>query len=133
MARSLARNSANSDDVEAIDQGHLRDLRGVVAVVGERVMRVGNADLGIGAVAGFARQLEGDDAGDIALEGQHLQVEHEPGVVGVGGRHARGAVEVGQRVVGGAGLGALNAAFHFADGVQILGDAGRDRPGRAGC
>ena len=93
-------------------------------MVRERVVRVGNADLGIGAVAGLARELERDDAGDVALERQHLQVEHQPGVVGVGGRHADRAVEVRQRVVRRVGLGLLNAALHFADGVQVLVDLG---------
>ena len=87
--------------VERVDLGHLRDLLRIVAVVRERMVRIGHADLGIGARAGFARQLEGDDAGDVALQRQHLQVEHQPGVVGVGGRHAHRAVEVGQARVGG--------------------------------
>ncbi len=76
-------------DVELVDLRHPGDLRRVVAVVRQRVVRVGHADLGIGAVAGLAGELEGDDAGDVALEGQHLQVEHQPGVVGVGRRARR--------------------------------------------
>ena len=96
MAFSFARNSANSETWNCVDLGHLGDLLGVVAVVRQRVVRVGDADLGIGPVAGLAGELEGDDAGDVALERQHLQVEHQPGVVGVGGRHADRAVEVRQ-------------------------------------
>ena len=80
--------------MEAIDFGYLLDLLAVIAVMREGVMRIGHADLGVGPVAGLARQLEGDDAGDIGLEGQDLQVEHQAGVVGVGGGHAHGALEV---------------------------------------
>ena len=63
------------------------------------MVRIGHADLRVRAVAGLARELEGDDARDVALQGQHLQVEHQPGVIGVGGRHADGAIEVRQRSV----------------------------------
>ena len=96
-------------------------------MVRERVVRIGHADLGVGAVARLARELERDDAGDVALQRQHLQVEHQPGVVGVGGRHAGRAVEIRQRVVGGAGLGLLDAALHLADGVEVLADPGAIR------
>ena len=60
------------------------------------MVRIGHADLGIGALAGFARELERDDAGDVALERQHLQIEHQPRVVGVGGRHADRPIEIRQ-------------------------------------
>src|SRR5262249_34697526 len=54
-------------DVEGVDLRHPRDLLRIVAVVRQRVMRVGDANLRIGARAGFARELEGDDAGHVAL------------------------------------------------------------------
>ena len=51
--------------MELVDLGHPGDLCGVVAVVRERVVRVGDADLGIGPRAGFAGELEGDHPGDV--------------------------------------------------------------------
>ena len=84
----------------------------------------GDADLGIGAGAGLARQLERDDAGDVALQREHLQIEHQPRVVGVGGGHADRPIEIGQVRVGGLRFGLLDAALHLADGVEILADLG---------
>ena len=112
-------------DVELIDLGHLGDLLRIVAVMRQRMMRIGNADLRIGAVAGFARQLKRDDARDVALQRQQLQVEHQSGVVGVGRRHADGPIEIGQRIVRRVGLGLLNAPLDFADRVEILADPAR--------
>jgi hypothetical protein len=63
--------------VERVDLRHARDLLRIVAVVRQRVMRIGHADLGIGAVARLARELERHDARDVALHRQHLQVEHQ--------------------------------------------------------
>ena len=131
VAFSFARNSANSETWNALILRHLRELVGIVAVVRERVVRVGDADLGIGAGAGLAGELEGDDAGDVALQRQHLQVEHQPGVVGVGGGHADGPVEIRQVRIGGRGLGLLDAALDLADGVEVLARPCCGRPGRA--
>ena len=111
-------------DVELVDLRHLGDFLRIVAVVGKRVMRIGDADFRVGAVAGFAGELEGDDAGDVALQGQHLQVEHQPGVVGVGGGHADGRSRSGSGFVRGVGFRFLDAAFDFANGVEILADLG---------
>ena len=47
--------------------GHLRDLGRVVPVVRERMVRVGDADLGIGPPAGLAGELERDDPRDVPL------------------------------------------------------------------
>ena len=55
---------------------------------------------------------------------QHLEVEHQPGVVGVGGRHAHGPVEVRQGIVPRVGLGLLDAALDLAHGLEILADPG---------
>ena len=109
--------------MELIDLGHLGDLVRIVAVVRERVMRIGDADLRIRAVAGFARQLKRDDARDVALQRQQLQVEHQPGVVGVGGRHAERPIEIGQRILLGGRFGLLNAPLDVADRFQVLVDA----------
>ena len=72
-------------DVEGVDLRHAGDFFRVIAVVGQRVMRIGDAGLGgVGAVAGLAGELESDDARDVALEGEDLEVEHELRVIGVG-------------------------------------------------
>src|SRR5262245_18352520 len=63
----LAEKLREQRHVEPVDLGDLGDLLGVVAVVRKRVVRVGHADLGIGAVTGFARELEGDHARDVPL------------------------------------------------------------------
>jgi len=83
-----------------------------------------DADFGIGAVAGLAGELEGDDAGDVALESKDLKIEHErawsrrrPG--------RRRASRSGSGLPRAVGFGALDAAFDFADSVEILGDAAR--------
>ena len=86
----------------------------------ERVVRIGNADLVVGAVARLARELERHDARDVALHRQHLQVEHQPRVIGVRGRHARGPIEVRHRRVRRLLLGLLNASLDLAHRVEIL-------------
>ena len=55
----------------------------------------GDAGLGgVGAVAGLAGELEGDDASDIALHGEELEVKHEPRMLRVARGHAAGSGEV---------------------------------------
>lgn len=114
-------------DVECVDLGHLRDLVGVVPVVGERMVRIGDADLGIGPRAGLPGELECDDPGDVPLERQDLEVEHQASVVGVGCRDAHGPVEVRQGVVLRVGLGLLDPALDLANGLQVLADLGAIR------
>ena len=75
---------------------------------------VADADFGIGAIALFAGELEGDDAGDVGLEGEDLQVEHELGVIGKGGGDADGAFEVGGLIVLGGAFGAFDFAFVYS-------------------
>ena len=124
VAFSFSRNSANSDTWNALIFAIFAIFSGIVAVMRQRVMRIGHADLGVGAVAGLARELERDDARDVALQRQHLQVEHQPRVVGVRGRHADRPVEIGQRIVRRRRLGLLDAPLDFADGLEILVDPG---------
>ena len=82
--------------------------------MGKGMVRIGYADLRVGAIAGFPGELKSGYTGHVALKRENLQVEHQSRVVGVGGRNAQGAVEVGELVPRGVGLGRLNAAFHFA-------------------
>ena len=83
MAFSFARNSAKSETWNWLILAIFAILARVVAVVRQRVVRVGDADLGVGPRAGLACELKGDDASDVALEREHLKIEHQPGVVGV--------------------------------------------------
>ena len=62
--------------VKAIDLRHFRDLLGIIAVMREWMMRIGNTDFGVRAVAGLSSELKGDHSSDVALHGQQLQVEH---------------------------------------------------------
>ena len=87
------------------------------------MMRIGDADLRIGAVAGLAGELEGHHAGHVRLHRQHLQVEHQPRVVGIRGRHAGRPVEIRQLIVRRRRFRLLNAALDLAHGVEILADA----------
>ena len=72
----------------------------VAAVVGERVVRLGDADLVVGAVGGLAGELEGDDARDIALHGEDLEVKHEPCMLRIARGHAAGPARCRQHVCG---------------------------------
>ena len=106
--------------VELIDLGHPRNLFRIVAVMRQRMMRIRNASLRIGPVAGFARKLEGNHARDIALQRQHLEIEHQSSVVRVGGGNTDRPIQIRQRVVLGIGFRPLNAALHLADRFKIL-------------
>src|ERR1051325_5905518 len=50
-----------------VDLGDFRYLDRIVAVMADRMMRVGHADVGIRTVALLSRELERDDARDIRL------------------------------------------------------------------
>jgi hypothetical protein len=58
--------------------------------MGHRVVRFRQADFFIRPIDVFPRHHERADAGDIRLEGQRLQIEHQFGVFPEGLRFARG-------------------------------------------
>ena len=89
-------------------------------------MRVGHADLRIGHAAVLAAQHEGDDAREIALIRQHLQVEHQLHVLVAAGRDARGMIDERQLLIA-LLLGHLDAPLDVANRVEILGRASCDR------
>ena len=64
-----------------VDLDGLCDLLRIVLVMRAVVMAVGNADVAVAAIAAFARQHEGDHAGQIRLVGDHHQIHHQPGVI----------------------------------------------------
>ena len=71
-------------------------------------------------VAQLARELERDDACDVRLERENLQIEHELRVVGECRRNPYGSIQVGHRVVHCTGLGTLNLPLYLADAFEIL-------------
>ena len=85
------------------------------------MVRLGHADLREGALAEVARQHERRDARDFGLVGQHLQIEHQLGVFVEGFGDADGGVghfDLRRYLL----FGALDAAFDFADVVQVFAD-----------
>ena len=82
-------------------------------------MRVGYADLRIGAAAQFPPHHERYDAGQVGLVGEHLQVEHQLRVLFVCVGHARRLRHFGQ-VAAALLLGHLNPPLDVANGVEIL-------------
>src|SRR3954466_11707898 len=103
-----------------IDLGYLRYLHRIVAVMAGRMVRVRDADIGIGTIALFTRQLERDDSRDVRLKGQNLQVKHELGVIGKRRGNAYRPVEIGGLVVRHRLLGPLDLTLDLTYAVQIL-------------
>ena len=54
-------------NVEGVDLRHPLDLVGIVAVVRKGMVRIGNSDFRVGAIAGFPGKLEGDDTSHVCL------------------------------------------------------------------
>src|SRR5439155_25370134 len=95
----------------------------IVAVMTRWMVRVGHADLRIRAIALLARELKRDDAREIRLERQNLQIEHELRVIGERGGNAHRPIEVGHRVLHRRGLGTLDLSLDLANAVEIVIDA----------
>src|SRR6266850_296222 len=84
------------------------------------MVRVHDADLRIRTIALLARELEGDDARDIRLKGQNLQIEHELRVVAERCGNPYRPIEVGRRVVRCRSLGTLDLLLDLTNTVEIL-------------
>src|SRR4051812_30757956 len=110
-------------DVERVDLRHPRNLFRVVAMMRERMVRIRDTDLRIGPVARFTGELERDYTRDVSLKCEDLEIEHQLRVIRVGRWHACRAIEIGEDVLLGRRLRFLDAAFHLANGVQVLADA----------
>src|SRR5688500_15854137 len=82
--------------MERVDLGNLGELLGIAAVVSERMMRIGNANLGISSRTRFASQLECDHSRNVALQREHLKVEHQARMIRVRRRYSNRAIEIGQ-------------------------------------
>src|SRR5213596_1960402 len=84
------------------------------------MVRVRDADLRIRTIALLARELECDDAREIRLKGQNLQVEHELRVVGERRGNTYRPLEIGRLVVRHRLLAPLDLALHLPYAVEIL-------------
>lgn len=110
-------------DVEGVDFRHALDLGRIISVVRKRMVWIGDAGLGVNAVTRFASKLEGGDAGDVSLEGEHLKLEHQARVILIGSGNAFRAVGIGKCSIAGGGFGLLNTGFDFAHGCEVVVDA----------
>src|SRR5262245_7939935 len=106
--------------MERTNLRNLRDLLRIVAVMTGWMVRFRNADLWIRPIALLARELECDDARDIRLKGQNLQVEHKLRVVGERYKDAHRAIHVGRLVVHRHTLGTLDLTLDLTNTVDIL-------------
>ena len=84
-----------------------------------RVVRFRHADLRVGPPAVLAADHEADDAGQVGLVGQHLQVEHQLRVLVESGGNAQRRRNLGQLLVD-LRLGLLDPALDVAHGLQVL-------------
>jgi hypothetical protein len=82
-------------------------------------MRLGNADLAIGALAAFPAIHHGDHACEVALQSQNLQVEHDFQIILEKNRNAGGLLDHAG-VFDVRFLSAGHLFFDFADGVEVL-------------
>ncbi len=108
--------------VEVVDLGDEGFFLFVVAVVGEVVVAVGDADLRVGAITAVVGDDEGGDAGGVGLEGEGHEIKHEFDVLFVvvivgddGGLFGGGDDDVEFSV-------AVDAAFDVADGGEVFVD-----------
>src|SRR6202163_792158 len=84
------------------------------------MVRVGNADLRVGTIALLARELECDDARDIRLKGENLQVEHQLGVIGERRRDPYRPIQVGRPIFRYGFFGTLDFTLDLTNAVEIL-------------
>ena len=107
-------------NVILVDLGELVDHVLIAAMVRERVMRLGHADFVVASGAALASQLERNHPRHVGLQRQHLQIKHQPGMLGVGDRHSQRSVHVRSGVVRHSRLGDLDPTLDFADARQVF-------------
>ena len=103
-----------------VDRADLGDLRRVVAVVGQLVVALGDADHPVLLLAPLAGEHAGGDAGHVGLERQHHQVAHQAEVLRQVGRDRlrldRACGRLDRRQLVGAG----DPQLQLADAGEIL-------------
>ena len=104
-----------------VDLGVLLEPAGVELVVRHRVVGVGHPHLGVALRGLLAPDQVREHAGDVGLERERLEVEHQAGVLGerVGNAHRPREV-LGQVAVAGLRLDPLDAALDLAHRVEVL-------------
>ena len=117
--RSLLEQIRELRHVVGVDLRHLRDLLRLLLVMRDRVMRVRHADLRIGHAAELAAEHERDDARQVALIREHLQVAHQLDVIVVRRRDAGRVIDDRQLLVA-LLLGPLDAPLDVANRIEIL-------------
>ena len=105
--------------VVAVDLRQVRDELGHVVVVRQRVMRLGHADLRVGPRALLLADHEGDDARQVRLQRQQLQIHHQREVILERRRDALRLLERRQLDVA-LLLGAGDAPLDVSHGIGIL-------------
>ena len=110
--------------VVGVHADQLLHLLLVAAVVRQRVVGVRDVDLRIRPVARLVRHHEGDDPGQVGLPGQHLQVEHQPGVLAEGAGNAGRLLHRHRQVGQSLPLGHPDPALDVADGLGVLVELG---------
>ena len=104
-----------------VDRPDLGDLVGVVAVVGQLVVALVDADHPVLLLAPLAAEHAGGDAGHVGLEGQDHQVAHQAEVLGeVGRAPPAGLTASVGRLDRRQGLGAGDPQFQLADAGEVL-------------
>src|SRR5688572_2498930 len=98
-------------------------------MVRHRVMPLREPDLGIRAEVELAAEHERDDAREVRLKREPLELVHELHMLAESLRNARRALERGQARVVAEPLDRLNSPLDFADRLEILVDL--DAIGRA--
>ena len=105
--------------VVAVDLRHAGDQLRHVVVVRQRVVRLRHADLRVGARALLLADHERDDAGQVGLEREELQVEHQLQVILEDRGRAPRLAQLRQFEVV-LLLRPLDAPFHVADRFGVL-------------
>ena len=105
--------------VIAIDLRHVRDELRSVVVVRQRMVRFGHADLRVRPGALLLADHERDDARQVGLKRQELQVEHQRQVVFEDRRHALRLFDRRQLDVA-LLLGSLNAPLDVANRLGVF-------------
>ena len=75
---------------------------------------------GPGVFALLACQLKSDDAREIGLKGENLQVEHQLRMVGEGCGNTHGPLDIGRIVVFYGLFGALDLTLHLSNTIEVL-------------